>query len=137
VTWAILGGIGLLGVSAVTHAQNVRCHISYAGATRTLAVSPIARAEDVEPQLQGTSFVFKVVNKVAPFEEDAVRITTYTTWQGQTLLLHQASYRPTPVSTSENSKHGFTGLQAVREPLRGNELRYWCETDNPIRAAAR
>jgi len=38
-------------------------------------------------------------------------------------LLHQAWY----LHTAATGAHGFTGLQVVREPVRGHELSYWCE----------
>lgn len=117
-------------------ADHIHCHLSYAGATRMLTVPPVTQAEDVEPQLQGSSFVFKVVNKALPFEEPVVRVSTYAVLGGEPVLLHQASYRSAQVRPAD-AAHGFTGLQAVQEPLRGYELRYWCESGVPVRAAAR
>jgi hypothetical protein len=117
-------------------AQPILCHVSYAGATRALVVPAITQAEDVEPQLQGSSFLLKVVNKATPFEEPVVRVSTYAFLANEPFLLHQASYRRAQARPADTA-HGFTGLQAVQEPLRGNELRYWCETGEAIKAAAR
>ncbi|MDT7928252.1 hypothetical protein [Tepidimonas sp.] len=49
---------------------------------------------------------------------------TLSVREGQPQLLHQASYLP---GARVTGPHGFTGLQVVREPTRGNELTYWCE----------
>lgn len=117
-------------------AQPILCHVSYAGATRALVIPAITQAEDVEPQLQGSSFLLKVVNKATPFEEPVVRVSTYALMGNEPFLLHQASYRRAQARPADTA-HGFTGLQAVQEPLRGNELRYWCETGEAIKAAAR
>jgi hypothetical protein len=132
--WLALATVCLTTTFAV--AQPILCHVSYAGATRALIVPAITQAEEVEPQLQGSSFVFKVVNKATPFEEPVVRVSTYAVLGNEPYLLHQASYRSAQARPAE-AAHGFTGLQAVQEPLRGNELRYWCETGEAVKAAAR
>jgi hypothetical protein len=140
VRWALGLGLsvvlGSLATTAHAMAQPVLCHLSYAGAMRTFTVPAITQAEEVEPQLQGSSFVFKVVNKAAPFEEPVVRVSTYAVLGNEHFLLHRASYLSAQVRPA-NATHGFTGLQTVQEPVRGNELRYWCETGEAIKAAAR
>lgn len=132
----LASAVGCLATTTLALAQPILCHVSYAGATRTLPVPAITQAEEVEPQLQGSSFLLKVVNKATPFEEPVVRVSTYAVLGNEPFLLHQASYRRAQARPAD-AAHGFTGLQAVQEPLRGNELRYWCETGEAIKAAAR
>jgi hypothetical protein len=133
----VFAGLLLAASAETSWAQRpIHCHLSYAGATRTLAIPAITQAEEVEPQLQGSSFVFKVVNKATPFEEPVVRVSTYAVLGNEPFLLHQASYRSAQARPADTA-HGFTGLQAVQEPLRGNELRYWCENGEAVKAAAR
>lgn len=140
VRWAlsIRLAIAVASLTTATHAaaQPILCHLSYAGATRTLTIPAITQTEDVEPQLQGSSFLLKVVNKATPFEEPVVRVSTYAVLGNEPFLLHQASYRSAQARPAD-AAHGFTGLQAVQEPLRGNELRYWCENGEAVKAAAR
>ena len=138
--WAfcVRQALAVASLATATHvaAQPILCHLSYAGAKRTLTIPAMTQAEDVDPQLQGSSFMFKVVNKATPFEEPVVRVSTYAMLGNEPFLLHQASYRSAQARPAD-AAHGFTGLQAVQEPLRGNELRYWCENGEAVKAAAR
>lgn len=123
--WARVWWGGLLCAlgAAGLHAQTLRCHVAYAGAQRSFVVPPVVRGQEAQPLLEGATFVLQVVNKVAPFEDAAVKVSTYTAAAGEPKLLHQATY----TDTAARSAHGFTGLQAVQEPTKAHELRYWCE----------
>lgn len=105
------------------NAQTLRCHVAYAGAQRSFVVQPVVRGQEAPPLLEGATFVLHVVNKVAPFEDAAVKVSTYSVTGGEQRLLHQATYTETAV----RAPHGFTGLQAVQDPTKSHELRYWCE----------
>jgi hypothetical protein len=123
--WAkVLWGVLLCSLTVTSlHAQTLRCHVAYAGAQRSFVVPPVVRDQEAQPLLEGATFVLQVVNKVAPFEDAAVKVSTYTAAAGEPKLLHQATY----TDTAARSAHGFTGLQAVQEPTKAHELRYWCE----------
>jgi len=109
---------------AGAQAQPVACHVAYAGAVRTVVVAPTAHAEPTDPQLTGSSIAVEIVNRLPPNPGAGVTVRTFGVRQGQLHLLHQGSYLPVAPVTGP---HGFTGLQVVREPMRGNELAYWCE----------
>jgi len=113
----------LLGVTA--GAQNVHCHITFAGATRTFVIEPAASfAAPVAPLLEGASFSLVVANRLPPAPGAGVTVSTYGLFSGLPQLLHQAFYLP---AASATGPHGFTGLQVVREPQSQREIAYWCE----------
>lgn len=114
----------LLAASGLASAQPVSCHVAYAGATRTFVVEPANHDRAPAPLLQGATLVFEVINRLPPIPGAGVSVRTHGLWQGQPFLIHQATYLP---GAPANGPHGFTGLQVVREPTRGNELSYWCE----------
>jgi len=121
-----LGWLVMLGTlaGAGAGAQPVACHVAYAGAVRTVVVAPSAHAEPTDPQLTSASIAVEIVNRLPPAPGAGVTVRTLSVREGQPQLLHQASYLPVAPVTGP---HGFTGLQVVREPVRGNELTYWCE----------
>ena len=122
--WPACWGLGVLGMGAEElGAQTLRCHVAYAGAQRVFVVPPVLRGQEAVPLLEGATFVLHVVNKVAPFEDAAVKVSTYSVAGDEQRLLHQATYTETTV----RAPHGFTGLQAVQGPTKAQELRYWCE----------
>ena len=122
--------LALLGVAALVawvppaSAQAVTCHLAYAGASRSFTIAPAAHGEPPAPQIEGASFAFEVVNRLPPEPGAGVEINTYGVFAGTPFLLHQARYA---VPSGHTGPHGFTGLQVVREPVRLNELAYWCE----------
>jgi len=104
-------------------ASAVRCHIAFAGATRSFTIAPSAHTTAPEPLLHGASFVLEVLNRLPPEPGAGFKVRTLGTWGGQPVLLHQAWF----LHTGASGVHGFTGLQVVREPARGHELSFWCE----------
>lgn len=118
------GAVALVGMAAVAQAQPVTCHVAYAGATRAFVVKPVDHSSRPTPLLQGATLVVEVLNRLPPAPGAGVTVRTQGLWQGQAYLLHQATYLPEAPAAGP---HGFTGLQVVREPTRGNELSYWCE----------
>ncbi len=113
----------LLSASALT--QPVTCHVAYAGATRAFIIEPTPHQAPVQPLLEGASVVLEVINRLPPAPGAGVTVRTLGVQDGHLYLLHQASYWPHAATAG---LHGFTGLQVIREPSRGNELVYWCET---------
>lgn len=117
-------GFLLAGTVGSAAAQTVACHIAYAGVTRVFRIPPVPYGSDVVPLLQGATIALEVVNRLPPAPGAGVTVRTLGVGNDGLVLIHQASYWPAVVP---GSAHGFTGLQVVREPVRGNELAYWCE----------
>ncbi|TDQ40615.1 hypothetical protein DFR43_1156 [Tepidicella xavieri] len=111
-------------VAGVASAQNIQCHVSFAGATRTFTIAPGSQTDAVTPLLEGASFVLEVINRLPPEPGAGVKVRTYGVFSGEPYLMHQAFYLP---QNDPRGPHGFTGLQVIREPLRHHELAYWCE----------
>jgi hypothetical protein len=132
---ALLAGLGaiLAGLVPVSPAlaQQVLCHYTYGGETRTLAAAPVTSPYAVKAIDVGSYFHFRVVFEDRPAEADgaAVKIYTYADRDDGPLLIHQASYAYPPLDGSVASQRagGFTGWQFVYEPVRDGELQYWCE----------
>lgn len=111
--------------SSLAVAQTVRCHITFAGATRTFVIEPASSfAEPARPLLEGASLALTVVNQLPPAPGAGVSVRTYSRVGEAPVLLHLAFYLPAATRTGP---HGFTGLQVVREPQRLREIAYWCE----------
>ncbi len=119
--WSALLCLGT--ASAHAQSQTVLCHIGFAGAQRTLVVPPTPLSGEVYPQVEGASFAFQAINRLPPEPGAGVQVTTYATGQAAPFLLHQATFN----AQGNHGPHGFTGLQVVREPVRGHEIAYWCE----------
>ncbi|MEW6693844.1 hypothetical protein Tther_02158 [Tepidimonas thermarum] len=130
----VIFGLGGLAAWTAATAQTVACHVAYAGATRTFVVAPVAHDQAPEPLLQGATLALEVINRLPPAPGAGVTVRTLGVRDGTPYLLHQATYLPGPRATGT---HGFTGLQVVRDPARGNELAYWCERRDPHRRHAR
>lgn len=122
-------GLAALWLATSLGAQTIQCHVTFAGASRTFSVPPTGHTDEVRPLLEGASFVLEVINRLPPEPGAGVKVRTYGVFSGEPYLLHQALFLP---NASASSLHGFTGLQVIREPLRHQELAYWCE-----RASAR
>ena len=140
-----LAGVGVVLAGLVPAApalsQQVLCHYTYGGETRTLAAAPVASPYAVKAIDVGSFFHFRVVLEDRPAEADgaAVKIYTYADRDDGPLLIHQASYAYPPVDGRAASQRagGFTGWQFVYEPMRDGELQYWCESrlaEQPPRA---
>ncbi|MGL5985896.1 MAG: hypothetical protein ACRCZ5_03315 [Burkholderiales bacterium] len=116
---------GLLFASGASAAQ-VMCHVSYGGETRTIAAQPSSDPYRIAPQAIGSLLMFRVVFEALPGAPPAVKIYSYVDRDEGIALIHQASYAH-PAATRSQGEFGFTGQQAVYEPLRDGELQYWCE----------
>lgn len=122
----LLGGAALASVAS---AQSVRCHLTYAGATRSFTVPPAMCPDEVAPVLEGASFVFKVTNLAQPARKAGVDIEVLTRDRKNRLQpTHKAHYKAWEASTSQPGvPHGFTGQQTVRGVGYSQGLSYWCE----------
>ncbi len=117
--------LGLAIAGSATAAQ-VACHVSYGGETRTIVAQPAREPYAIAPQAIGSLFMFRVVFEALPGAPSAVKIYSYVDRDEGVVPIHQASYAY-PAATRSQGEFGFTGLQAVYEPLRDGELQYWCE----------
>lgn len=127
--FARLAPLALLGIACLAQAApEVRCHVDYGGETRLVRSGPSPTPYTVAPVAIGSYFLFRLVVEAEPRETAAVKLYTYADRDEGAAPIHQASfpYPPTPVV----GRYGFTGLQAVYEPLRDGELQYWCELES-------
>ena len=124
-----------LPASAVP-AEQVLCHYTYGGETKTLAASPVASPYAVKPIDIGSFFHFRVVFQKQPADLASIKVYTYADRDDGPLLIHQATF-PYPLSTRAGAPYGFSGQQAVHEPVRDGELQYWCELATGRRSARR
>lgn len=121
--------VGGAALAPVASAQSVRCHLTYAGATRSFTVPPAMCPDEVAPVLEGASFVFKVTNLAQPARKAGVDIEVLTRDRKNRLQpTHKAHYKAWEASTSQPGvPHGFTGQQTVRGVGYSQGLSYWCE----------
>ncbi|MGQ9724105.1 MAG: hypothetical protein ACUVVU_01860 [Tepidimonas sp.] len=117
-------GVSLAVAAWGSAAQTIACHIAYAGATRVFHIPPASHTSEVTPLLEGATLALEVVNRLPPAPGAGVTVRTLSVQGDAPVLIHQATYLPRGRPTGV---HGFTGLQVVRDPVRGNELSYWCE----------
>ncbi len=112
------------GAACAAPAQQLACHYTYGGETKSLFQPRLANVTDayrVAPTTIGSYFLFRPV-----FEPGMVKLYTYADHPDGPVLIHQASY-PLAEALEAHGRPGFTGMQRVYEPIRDSELRYWCE----------
>lgn len=132
---ASLAGCLALPASAAA-AEQVLCHYTYGGETKTLAASPVASPYAVKAIDIGSFFHFRVVFQQQPADLASIKVYTYADRDDGPLLIHQATF-PYPPATRAGTPYGFSGQQAVHEPVRDGELQYWCELATGKRSARR
>lgn len=115
---------GLLA-SGTAQAATARCHIIYGGEHWTVDATPTAEPYKVEGKKIGRYFEFKLVYADLPTTGTFIRAYTYGMTTGDTVLIHQATWRP-PFDTRKDA-YGFSGFQYVYEPSKSSEFQYWCE----------
>jgi hypothetical protein len=115
----------LLCPLAAAAADRVRCHIDYGGETRTTEAGPVASALAVAPIEVGSYFRFRIVLQRTRGLPDEVRIETFSDHDDGPVLVHQGRYTA-PRHHRSARDGGFTGHQAVYEPISNSELQYWC-----------
>lgn len=119
-----IAGLALF-VSVPALADQVACHYTYGGETRTLAAHPVASPYGVAAIPVGSYFRFRVVFQQAPADLASVKVYAYADRDEQGLVpLHQATF---PYPPPAGGRFGFTGQHFVYEPVRDGELQYWCE----------
>ena len=107
------------------NAATARCHVIYGGENWTIDATPTDKPYLVEGKRVGRYFEFKLAYVDLPATGAAIKVYTYTTISGESVLVHQSTHKPPFDSRSE--PFGFTGFNYVYEPSKGSELQYWCE----------
>lgn len=125
---AIAAGFCLLPLAAAA-APTVTCRYTYGGETRVLQAAPVASPYGVAAVAVGSYFKFRVVFQDTPPGLAAIKVYTYADRDEGAAIIHQATYAYPPARAS-GAPYGFTGLNAVYEPLRDGELQYWCDLED-------
>ena len=113
-------------------AEQVLCHYTYGGETKTLAAAPVASPYAVKAIDIGSFFHFRVVFQQQPADLASIKVYTYADRDDGPLLIHQATFPYPP--PHRGAHYGFSGLHSVHEPVRDGELQYWCELAPATRA---
>ena len=121
----ILLATALMLACGTASAATARCHVIYGGENWTVDATPTDKPYLVEGRKIGRYFEFKLAYVDQPATGAAIKVYTYTTISGESVLVHQSTHRPPFDSRSE--PFGFTGFNYVYEPSKGSELQYWCE----------
>jgi hypothetical protein len=117
--------IALMLACGTANAGTARCHVIYGGENWTVDATPTDQPYRVEGKKIGRYFEFKLVYVDLPATGAAIKVYTYATISGESVLVHQATHRP-PFDT-RSEPFGFTGFNYVYEPSKGSEFQYWCE----------
>jgi hypothetical protein len=121
----ILLAVGLMLACGAASAATARCHVIYGGENWTIDAVPTAQPYLATGQKIGRYFEFRLVYVDQPATGAAIKIYTYSTFSGESVLIHQATHRP-PFD-ARKTRYGFTGFNYVYEPGKSSELQYWCE----------
>ena len=126
---ALLAGYSVLPAAfatTVASAEQVLCHYTYGGESKTLAALAVASPYAVKAIDIGSFFHFRVVFQNQPADIASIKVYTYADRGDGPLLIHQAAF-PYPPTTRAGAPYGFSGLHSIYEPVRDGELQYWCE----------
>lgn len=128
-------GLFALLVSPFARAEQVLCHYTYGGETKTLVALPVASPYAVKAIDIGSFFHLRVVFQDRPAAIASIKTYVYGDRDDDPLLIQQATF-PYPSASRAGAPYGFSGRQWVYEPMRDGELEYWCEL-TPTRRSAR
>ncbi|MEN9843542.1 MAG: hypothetical protein RLZZ612_1371 [Pseudomonadota bacterium] len=145
--WCTLAvGLCLLGVNAPIRAQaqpqiqaqrqaQLRCELSYAGATQTVHATPVADPYDVASVDIGGRFRFKPVMVGAGHHIAYIKLYTYLDTRHQPVLVQVVRYLP-PFATpaTDKSEVNLTGLQFLYAGPVERELQYQCFLQGAVSA---
>ena len=121
--WGLLAS-GMMLACGTANAGTARCHVIYGGENWTIDAMPTDQPYLAEGRKIGRYFEFKLVYVQQPATGASIKIYTYSTISGESVLVHQSTHRPPFDARSE--PFGFTGFNYVYEPSKGSELQYWC-----------
>ena len=130
--WRLAAALLAVFAALPAAAEQVLCHYTYGGETKTLAASPVASPYAVKAIDIGSFFHFRVVFQQQPADLASIKVYTYADRDDGPLLIHQATFPYPP--PHRGAHYGFSGLHSVHEPVRDGELQYWCELAPATRA---
>ena len=134
----LCGLFSLLPVSAL--AEEVACHYTYGGETKTLRAAPVESPYAVSGIKVGSFFHFRVVFQTQPADTAALKVYTYADRDDGPVLIHQATFPYPPrvlAGQTPPAAYGLTGLHFVYEATRDGELQYWCELQASAKTTGR
>ena len=118
-------GGGVLFASACAHARpQLRCEVTYAGATQAIVAEPVLHPYEVKPVDIAERFLFKVVMSAHKEKLQYVLIYVYLQQEQRPLLLQQVKY--SSPFTNNASPYLLTGEQHVYGGPIERELIYRC-----------
>ena len=130
--WRLAAALLAVFAALPAAAEQVLCHYTYGGETKTLAAAPVASPYAVKAIDIGSFFHFRVVFQQQPADLALIKVYTYADRDDGPLLIHQATFPYPP--PHRGAHYGFSGLHSVHEPVRDGELQYWCELAPATRA---
>ena len=133
---ALLACSSALPAAFAAPAEQVLCHYTYGGESKTLAALPVASPYAVKAIDIGSFFHFRVVFQNQPVGSASIKVYTYADRDDGPLLVHQATFTYPP-QQHVAARYGFSGLHSVHEPVRDGELQYWCELSSGKRSPRR
>lgn len=152
VRWRVLAlGVCLLAVSALTraHAQpqtqapsqaqshaQLRCEVSYGGATQTIYATPVADPYDVPSVDIEERFRFKPVMVGAGHQVEYIKLYTYLDTAQRPVLVQAVRYLPPfPTPATAQGEVSLTGLQFLYAGPVERELQYQCFLQGAVSGA--
>ena len=130
--WRLAAALLAVFAALPAAAEQVLCHYTYGGETKTLTAAPVASPYAVKAIDIGSFFHFRVVFQQQPADLASIKVYTYADRDDGPLLIHQATFPYPP--PHRGAYYGFSGLHSVHEPVRDGELQYWCELAPATRA---
>ncbi len=104
----------------------LRCDVSYAGASRTLVATPVADPYSVPTEDIRGRFRFKAVVVGSSQQTQRINLYVYQSTPQQTVLVQQAKYLPPFVWPADGSPLPLTGQQHLYVGPMERELIYQC-----------
>ncbi len=126
-TLALTGLIGLASLAAFPRALAtplLRCDLTYAGATQSIAAAPVADPYPVPSVDIGGRFRFKAVLVGSAAQLERIALYAYLNTDTESMLIQQLKYLP-PFKASA-APYPFTGEQRLYAGPAERELIYSC-----------
>ena len=124
---SVLVGLLVLGLAPAWAQVQLRCDVTYAGATRTLVARPVADPYGVAAEDIRGRFRFKAVVVGTPDRVEHINLYIYQSNAGQMLLVQQAKYLPPFDWPIDGRPLRLTGEQRVYAGPLERELLYDCQ----------
>ena len=122
----VLAGLLGPGLAPARAQMQLRCDVTYAGATRSLVAMPVADPYSVAAEDIRGRFRFKAVVVGTPDRVEHISLYIYQSNAGQTLLVQQAKYLPPFAWPASGGALPLTGQQHLYAGPMERELIYQC-----------